>query len=459
MTVDAMCNMMGFKPFDLQREVMLDTHRFKTLCIGRRWGKSVFEAADDCMVAALGGHVWVVSFSYDSADIIFDECLNLCSDPRHALHSLVADIKTSKGNKRILFKTGGQIVPKSSDRPKSLVGRGIDKVSFDEAAKEVNKEIITKYLMPCLSDRQGSMDLISTPEGRNWFFYEYLKGDPNSLSYNSAYRSWTHASNTSPWFSDLEWAYQQANLPEYIFQQEYEAKFLESGGLVFRNLDRCTNAVMYSVPIPTRRYVLGVDIARKNDWTVVTVMDADSRSVVYMERFNQIDWPYIRMRVYELVKRWCGPCLIDSTGIGDVFLQELQYMNLPYGVEGYILSQSSKPMLINSLSLAFQNEDISIPDEGNMRHELEVFAMDRSPTGKFTFEAPPGEHDDIVVSLGLAYEMCLRHGQRDDGGDAVFGERREPEHHISIQHGHEESDGLIDGSGFNNRPEFGGGRR
>jgi len=47
-------------------------------------------------------------------------------------------------------------------------------------------------------------------------------------------------------------------------------------------------------PIPGRRYVLGVDLAKHRDFTVLIVVDMDSWRVVAFDRFQKLDWPSMR---------------------------------------------------------------------------------------------------------------------------------------------------------------------
>ena len=421
----ALYESMGFKPFDLQKEILLDRHRYKCLAIGRRWGKSFVEAADSVAVACFGGHVWCVAPTFNLADIIFDHCLELCADPKLPVHKMISKINTGAGAKMIQTITGGLIVPKSSDHPGSLIGRGIDKIVFDEAAKESDPRVLTKYLTPCVSNTEGSIDLITTPEGKNWLYYEFLKGvnDPNNTSYDPAYRSWTCPSRTSPHFSQREWDFQKVHLPEDIFNQEYGAEFLDDGGQVFKNIRECSTSTMLESPNPGRMYVMGVDLAKSQDWTVITIMDANARSVAYIERFNQIDWEIQKVRIRDLAYKWMCPVLIDSTGVGDPILSALIEMGLPMGVNGYFFTLDSKNRLVMTLSLAFQNHEISIIPDPIALHEFEIYGVERLPSGKFRYNAPSGYHDDIVISHALAYELCLRHGYR-DGGDALI-EREE----------------------------------
>lgn len=409
---------MGFEPFEHQREILEDTHRFKCMALGRQFGKTTLEAADNCCIGCLGGHVWCVAPTYDLADVLFNQCMTFCADGARPFHQFVESINIGRGSKHIRFKSGGLIRPRSSENPKTLVGEALDKISFDEAAKEPNIQVVDKYLSACLSNRQGSLSLISTPEAKNWFYFEWLKGR-KGLSRNSEYKSWQYRSIDSPVFGGgglfglREWANKKNTLPDLIFRQEYGAEFLADGGMVFRNIDECSTCKTYDSPKPFVRYVMGVDIARVVDWTVITIMEADTRRVAYMERFNQIDWVVQRRRIWELCNRWMCPVLLDSTGPGDVFLSELQHMDFPMGVRGLLFTQPSKSFLVNTLSLAFQNKEIEIPEDGAvLRHELEIFRTERLPGGKLRYSAPTGEHDDACMSLALAYEMCLRHGSR-----------------------------------------------
>jgi hypothetical protein len=43
-----------------------------------------------------------------------------------------------------------------------------------------------------------------------------------------------------------------------------------------------------------------------------------------------------------------------------------------------------------------------IPDPV-LLHELQAYTVERLPSGRYRYNAPPGEHDDTVVSLALAW--------------------------------------------------------
>ena len=71
-----------------------------------------------------------------------------------------------------------------------------------------------------------------------------------------------------------------------MFDQEYLAKFIDSGGEVFANLDRCT---VDQWPQVRGKVYCGIDLAKQEDYTVATFMDADGK-VIEIYRANAQEW-------------------------------------------------------------------------------------------------------------------------------------------------------------------------
>jgi hypothetical protein len=72
---------------------------------------------------------------------------------------------------------------------------------------------------------------------------------------------------------------------------------------------------------------MGVDLARRMDFTVITVIDASLTppEVVYIDRFNQIDWSVQVQRIKAAVERFrVGHVIVDQTGVGDPIVEQLQ---------------------------------------------------------------------------------------------------------------------------------------
>ena len=149
-------------------------------------------------------------------------------------------------------------------------------------------------LRPTIAQTLGWAVFVSTPKGRNWFYDLFTRGlDPSETDY----ASFRFPSNASPYFPAKEWEEAKRTLPEDVFRQEYMAEFMEDSAGVFRNVDACT--VPYSAEVTKGDYhrsvVIGCDVAKHTDWTVLIAMDAETGRCFAMERFNHLDLSLIHI--------------------------------------------------------------------------------------------------------------------------------------------------------------------
>ena len=110
----------------------------------------------------------------------------------------------------------------------------------------------------------------------------------------------------SPYFPAQEWEEARRTLPEDVFRQEYMAEFLEDSAGVFRGVDGCLlpETGNSKLDAGSGAVIVGCDVAKHTDWTVLVAIDAKTGLCLEMERFNQLDWPVQRERIGAFVKRW-----------------------------------------------------------------------------------------------------------------------------------------------------------
>ena len=95
---------------------------------------------------------------------------------------------------------------------------------------------------------------------------------------------------TDPLLVDAELVQTLKNqMPLQLWQALYEARIPDSDCSLFRNLDKVFIGMEREKPAEGVRYFLGVDLARKQDFTSATVID-ESGHVVAIERFSQMAW-------------------------------------------------------------------------------------------------------------------------------------------------------------------------
>jgi hypothetical protein len=87
----------------------------------------------------------------------------------------------------------------------------------------------------------------------------------------------------------------------------------------------------------------------------------------------------------------------------------LQDAGLP--IVPFTTTAASKPPLIQSLVLAFERQDIQWQDIPAATAELSAYETRVTPsTGRMTYSAPDGMHDDTVIARALALKAALEDG-------------------------------------------------
>jgi phage terminase large subunit-like protein len=378
------------RPHSAQKTVIHDARRFNVLACGRRWGKTRL-GIDRLIRPALDGQP--VAF--------FAPTYKMMSDVWRELYNTVQPVtqRVSSQEHRLELITGGIIDMWSLDTPDAPRGRKYQRVVIDEAAMVPHlQEAWQASIRPTLTDFEGDAWFTSTPKGMNFFRTVWQYGQDPA---RSEWASWQMPTTANPFIKASEVEAARQELPERTFAQEYLATFLEDAGGVYRGVRACATE-------PRRepyagRFVMGVDWGQVNDFTVLVVMDSETRRVVDLDRFNQIGWSMQRGRLRAMAERWGVTAIIaESNSMGGPNVEALQDEGLP--VTAFETTGVSKPPLIESLALAFERQEIRILDDPVLVGELEAYERDVSPvTGRSRYSAPEGMHDDCVMALALAW--------------------------------------------------------
>lgn len=398
-----------FSPHPGQALVQKSKARFRIVIAGAKWGKTTLGIAEAIRYAGRPNTlIWWVAPYFDTVRIAVREFERICPKVLAKVHGRDMFNQTAR------FINGSEIWFKSADNPASLLGVGLDLVVLDEAAR-IKQNTWEAYIRPRLSDpkRLGHALIISTPKGYNWIYELFLKGKRGE----PGYESWNFASRENPFFREEEWEQAKRDLPYRIFLQEYEGKFISDLGGLFSN--PAENAVEPGLRPPEdgKVYFMGVDIGRKVDYSVISILDEEGR-LVFFDRFQET-WPRTVERIVETAKRYNNAfVLIDSTVLGDPVFEFIyqRYEN----IEGYSIQASTKGRLFDNLRILLSQHEITYPEIPELIEELNVFGTVQSETGRLRYEAPKGFHDDCVVSLALAAWLWKAKPVRLAGGIVSF---------------------------------------
>lgn len=299
-------------------------------------------------------------------------------------------IDTNETERRITLPNGAHIWFKGADDPDSLYGEDVYAAVLDECSRMKSESWYA--VRTTLSATKGRARLIGNVKGRrNWFFHGCRKAESGEP--NSAYHKITAEDSVNAGIMDsAEIDDARRTLPESVFKELYNAQASEDGGNPFGidAIQSCVLAEFSKLPIAS----WGWDLGKRQDWTVGVALDRTGDMVKFV-RF-QLPWRETSARI---VQETAGrPGLIDSTGVGDPVLENLQASGGNF--EGYTFTSKSKQMLMEGLVVAIQQREIGLTDQV-LINELEAFEYVYTRTG-CRYSSPEGYHDDCVCALALA---------------------------------------------------------
>lgn len=402
-------------PHAAQRPVLDSKARFKVMNCGRRFGKTVIAAK--ILVAQArkpNKMLWWVAPTYRIVKRGYAEILRqlpdgvLKKDPP-------PESNFDAGRSVILhFKNGTKMEFYSAERPEGMLGAAVDYVIMDEAAI-MPMRIWNQIVSPTLIDHKGGALMISTPRGHNWFYRVWQKGqDPQQPDWES----WTFTTQDNPTLPEGEADRMAADMPRMEADQEIFAKFIAAGSSVFYLPDEAItyakileNGLIQGYP-PQGFIVMGVDLARTNDYTVLYAARMRDRRNVYFERMQAITWPEQKRRIRRAVKRLETHgaenvmLMIDSTGVGDPVKEDLEYEG--YDVVG-INFTTHKTNMVRLLAKDVEEAQAFLLADAQL-DEFRDYGMSLSPAGRMQYSAPEGEHDDVVSAKMLSHWGCINEG-------------------------------------------------
>ena len=386
----------NFIPHKNQQKVLDCEARDIVLDAGRGFGKSI-------LAAYLAMRTLLIN---DKKIVIVAPTYDLAQKPFNYLQQWIA-----KGFPKMMagislrpfpqIKTpwGTQLYCRSTENPVGILGERCD-LSIIEEASRIKKSIYESYIFP-LSSQGGKSIFISTPFGKNLFYNKWLEAKETDSAFH-------FTSRDNPYLAKGEWERAKQKLPEQVFKQEYMAQFLEDAASVFRGVrdiikDDCLKDV-----ISGHYYVMGVDLGKHEDFTVLTVIDRYNSNVVAKDRFKKIDYPFQKKRITALAKRYNNArIIVDSTGVGEPIRDDLR-RDEKLVIDDFKFSGKSKPELIEKLSIYIEQKKVWIPSWEPLIDELESFGYQLTnpktgePLKNVRYGAPQGLHDDCVDSLALA---------------------------------------------------------
>lgn len=272
-----------------QEVIAQDTHRFRVLNCGRRFGKTTL-AIEEIKGKGLSGpsRIAYIAPTYQQARDIAWEAL------KRELHSVALAINESRLEIRIRTVKGGEslIVLRGWESIETLRGQKFDFVVIDEIAQMRNFWVNWhEVIRPTLTDTVGEGLFISTPKGFDHFYELFCIDATQAPAYKNQeqdtdYKSFHYTTYDNPHLKVEEINKARAEVGENRFAQEYMADFRKMEGLVYQEFDRNTS-VFNEAPQFIADTMMGVDFGFTNPCAAITILKDHSDTFWITEEYYE----------------------------------------------------------------------------------------------------------------------------------------------------------------------------
>jgi phage terminase large subunit len=205
-----------YKPRKHQKEVHDKLKRFNVLVCHRRFGKTVL-CINEILKKAMQNTLPRPRYYYLAPT--YSMAKRTSWDYLKEYTNVLPNVTYHETELRADLPNGARIQLLGCERPDSLRGLYIDGVVLDEVA-QMPPRLWTEIIRPALSDREGWMIAIGTPQGHNAFFdlYDYA-------NHQEGWYAQTFKSSKTNIISDLELNEAKHLMPDEVYEAEFECSF------------------------------------------------------------------------------------------------------------------------------------------------------------------------------------------------------------------------------------------
>ena len=282
-----------YHPHPKQLQLHNDTHRFKTVICGRRFGKTLYSVNDD-VKDALTDPLWMGKpnlFGYIAP--LYKQAKSIAWDMAkfYAPRKLIK--KTNESELSITFVNGSTYRLFGADNPDSLRGLGFRKITCDEFADF--KRNVWDIIRPTLTERKGRATFLGTPKGKQNLLYEMAIRDPEwhdadyrtidgqAIPSSDDFKTYRFLTVDNPYIDKSEVEKARGEMIAEYFRQEYEASFENYTGIVYKEY-----AERHNINVKLESFYniyVGIDTGRYSSISFVAV-DDKKRCYVFDEIYD-----------------------------------------------------------------------------------------------------------------------------------------------------------------------------
>lgn len=340
----------------------------------------------------------------------------------------------------IILSNGSLICSQTASEGSNIEGDSYMLIIVDES-QDVGNFKYTKSISPMGAFYNATKVLIGTATTQKGFFYEAIERNKKEYANGGKRNHFEYDYKTVIKYNPKYEKYiegEKKRIGEHSdeFQMSYNLKWiLERGmfvsGKLFDELADPHRGI--SLMDTKNSHVVGIDLGKKQDSTVITVLEVDWNNPTIVDKAQEAGVPdYVAYPVF--IKAWkeiqgdnwneqydiimdflsnfnVVRIVMDATGVGDAIYDRLR-ANLNYEVIPYVLTRQSKSDLYKHLNSEFRAKRVRYPADERTRETIEFkkfqqqfLDLEKGYSGQLMVVSHPnvaGAHDDYCDSLALA---------------------------------------------------------
>jgi hypothetical protein len=390
---------------------------------------------------------WVGVFAptEDQAETVFGRVVTKLTS-EHATEFLLdpeIDDKATAGGTRgkgkiITLKKSGSLCRMQTCNPKAKIESKTYHFAFIDEAQEADETMIAKSIKPMLAWNNGSIVLGGTAQRYKSYFYNAIqynkRRDINSRTHKIHHHEydWRTAAKYNKNYSDFI-SKEKLRIGEDSdeFQMSYCNRWmLEKGMFVSEErLDRLYDPGMplvsewWKTPI-----VVGIDVARTNDSTVITPVWVDwdhpdpfgfyEHRVLNWHEINNVEWESQYFEIIDFLRNYDVYRVgVDAQGVGGAVAERLQILMPQIEVMAVSSDAKAQNERWTHLTQLIQREQLIVPGHSKARRtkrwrkfNQQMSELEKVNRGPYMLAAAPDERgafDDYPDSLAIACSLTV----------------------------------------------------
>lgn len=290
-----------------------------------------------------------------------------------------------------------------------------DEAAYYPTVLPNGEQIWDNVIMPITKARCKKVVFISTPHGKQGFFYDMyqraLEVEQDSNSYKRNYKQITRTILDDELVTDEQREEIRKNISDLAYRQEFLCEWIDDANSVFNGFAACFKDYEYNT---NSKQWAGIDLnSVGEDDTVLTFINEEQQTRQYIINGNTMNDKYDQIAFYLNNAKNLQYAYFEMNGVGAPIFEEVKKrLRVKHKLREWQTTNNTKVNIIDALAVEIQNERISFNETNEtLFNQLSTFGFTLTKTKKVSYAANGNNHDDCVMSMAI----CLKAKQDSKG--------------------------------------------